>query len=95
LNASVSTPVRKTCRQAAARLSAVSLNLVYDGGCAPKPPILCGGGLDFGGELELHPKSSCAFTFGASRSPLRGEDEVLALHDGASPHTQAFATQMP
>jgi hypothetical protein len=45
--------------------------------------------------LELHPKSSCAFTFGASRSPLRGEDEVLVLHDGASPHTPAFATQMP
>jgi hypothetical protein len=45
--------------------------------------------------LELHPKSSCAFTFGASRSPLRGEDEVLALYDGAAPHTPAFATQMP
>jgi hypothetical protein len=46
-------------------------------------------------ELELHPKSSCAFTFGASRSPLRGDDEVLAIYDGASPHTPAFATQMP
>jgi hypothetical protein len=46
-------------------------------------------------QLELHPKSSCAFTFGASRSPLRGEDEVLALYDGATPHTPAFATQMP
>jgi ABC-type molybdate transport system permease subunit len=37
LSASRSTLVRKTCRQAAARLSAVSLYPVYDGGCAPKP----------------------------------------------------------
>jgi hypothetical protein len=73
LNASRSTPVRKTCRQSATRLSAVSLYPVDNGGCAPKPrqnselranhtrgglggcapkpPISCGAGLDFGGEL--------------------------------------------
>jgi hypothetical protein len=37
LNASRSTFVRKTCRQAAARLSAVSLYPVDDGAAAPNP----------------------------------------------------------